>query len=93
VVAFMGAAYEDAPERYAEASPASRLPLGLPTLLVHGDGDLVVPVSMSERYAEKARAAGDDVTVAVIPGEHHMDPVDPSSRAWGAAADWLEASL
>ena len=90
VVDFMGARYEDAPERYAEASPAERLPLGLPTLLVHGDRDLVVPVSMSERYVERARAAGDEVTLEVIAGEDHMAPVDPASGAWAACVKWLE---
>ena len=83
----MGARYEDAPERYAEASPAERLPLGVPTLLVHGDRDLVVPVSMSERYAARARAAGDDVTLEVIAGEDHMAPVDPASGAWAACVE------
>lgn len=90
VVAFMGAEFDAAPELYGQASPASRLPLGLPTLMVHGDRDLVVPVSMSERYVEAARAAGDDVTLVVIRGEQHMDPVDSSSRAWVAAVEWLE---
>lgn len=89
VVAFMGAEYDEAPEIYAQASPASRLPLGLPALLVHGDGDLVVPVSMSGRYAEKALAAGDDVTLAVIDGGLHMNCVDPASAEWQAAATWL----
>lgn len=89
VAAFMGATYEQAPERYAEASPAERLPLGVPTLLVHGDRDLMLPVSMSERYAERARAAGDEVTLAVIPGEDHMAAVDPASRCWAATLAWL----
>lgn len=89
VVAFLGATYEDEPERYALASPAERVPLGMPTLLVHGERDLVLPVSMSERYAEKARAAGDDVTLAVLPGEDHMAPVDPGSACWAATLAWL----
>jgi len=91
VVDFMGATYEQAPELYAAASPASRLPLGLPTLLVHGADDVVLPVSMSELYAQKARAAGDDVTLVVVPGEGHMDPVDPGRSAWAAVVEWLDA--
>ena len=30
---------EEWPERYAAASPAARLPLGVPLLLVHGERD------------------------------------------------------
>ena len=44
---------------------------------------------MSERYAERARAAGDDVTLAVIPGEDHMAAVDPGSGCWAAMLAWL----
>jgi acetyl esterase/lipase len=37
------------PHRYDFASPAERLPLRVPQLLVHGDADDVVPISISRR--------------------------------------------
>ena len=36
------------PERYGAASPAARLPLGVPALLTHGGKDDTVPPAMSE---------------------------------------------
>ena len=41
----LGGGPDEVPERYVLASPAARLPLGVPTLLVHGDADEAVPVA------------------------------------------------
>ena len=90
VVDFMGATYEQEPDRYAQASPASRLPLGIPALLVHGEMDSIVPASMSRRYVEKARTAGDRVTLVLRSGDGHMEHLDPQSVAWAAVVQWLE---
>jgi dipeptidyl aminopeptidase/acylaminoacyl peptidase len=89
VAELMGARAGEAPERYAAASPIERVPLGLPQLLVHGDADDRVPVDLSERYAEAARAAGDDVELVVLPGEDHFVHLDPSGRAWETVVRWL----
>jgi dipeptidyl aminopeptidase/acylaminoacyl peptidase len=85
----MGAGAEQAPERYAQASPMERLPLGVPHLLVHGDADDRVPLDLSVRYAEAARAAGDDVELVIRPGEDHFVHLDPGSGAWAAVVEWL----
>ena len=90
VVDFMGATYDEDPERYAQASPASRLPLRVPTLLVHGEQDVVVPSSMSKRYVERARAAGDAVTLVLRSGDGHMEHLDAGGVAWAAVRQWLE---
>ena len=52
----LGGAPDEVPDRYASASPAARLPLGVPQLLVHGRRDDTVPAEMSRAYAEQARA-------------------------------------
>jgi acetyl esterase/lipase len=78
----------DVPERYTLASPAARLPLGVPTVLVHGTGDDVVPKDQSEQYAEQAQAAGDDVQLELVQAGH-VDHLDPTSRAWQAVVDSL----
>ena len=70
-------------------SPAARLPLGVPQLLVHGADDDTVPASMSVAYAEHARAAGDTVDTAILPGVGHYEHLDPSSAAWAAVREWL----
>jgi acetyl esterase/lipase len=88
---FLGGTPDEVPDRYAEASPAERLPLGVPALLMHGGRDDTVPPAMSERFAAAARAAGDDVELVVEPDADHFGHIDPASRLWGAVTRWLEA--
>src|SRR4051794_3786670 len=57
--ALRGGSPDEVPGRYAAADPMQLLPLGVPTLLVHGVEDATVPVKRSRRYADAARAAGD----------------------------------
>jgi acetyl esterase/lipase len=85
----MGGTAEEQPERYAAADPMRFLPVGVPTLLVHGLDDGTVPVARSRDYAAAARAAGDEVELIEIPGADHRAPVDPRSEAWRAAAERL----
>jgi acetyl esterase/lipase len=86
---FLGGAPEQVPERYDFADPMRLVPLGVPTLLVHGAEDETVPVQRSREYAAAARAAGDPVElVEPVPGGHRVHP-DPRSEAWRVAADWI----
>ncbi len=87
---FCGGEPEDVPEAYRDASPARRVPAGIPQLLVHGDRDPNVPVELATSFAAAARAAGDDVTLVLRPGEGHFEHLDPTSMAWRAVTDWLE---
>lgn len=80
-------------ERYAAASPIERLPLGVPQLLVHGEEDGIVPVSMSLRYHDAALAAGDPVELVVLPATGHFEHLDPRSDAWAAVRDWLPITV
>ncbi len=86
----LGAGPEEAPERYAAASPAALLPLGVPQVLLHGDSDVAVPLAVSERYQQKAAAAGDDSTLVILPGVDHMKLIEPSGAAWDALGLALE---
>jgi acetyl esterase/lipase len=88
-----GAEPVDRPADYAAANPAALLPLGVPTLLVTGDADDMVPHGQSLAYAAAARAAGDDVTLHVEPGAGHMAPIDPDSLLWQKTRDWLDGVL
>jgi acetyl esterase/lipase len=87
---FLGGSPAQVPERYAAASPAERLPLGVPALLVHGARDEIVPPLMSERFAAAARAAGDDVVHIVCAGAGHMEHLDPAGAPWRAVTAWLD---
>jgi acetyl esterase/lipase len=85
----LGGTPEQVPDRYAAADPMRLLPLGVPTLLVHGVEDETVPIARSRRYAEAAAAAGDEVgLIEPTPGGHRVH-IDPRSGAWRAAADWI----
>jgi acetyl esterase/lipase len=78
------------PARYDLASPIEQLPLGLPQLVVHGDADDVVPISIAHRYAARAAAAGDPCELAELAGCGHDEHLDPDSDAWRAVIAWLE---
>jgi acetyl esterase/lipase len=80
------------PGRWAQADPMRRLPLEVPVGLVHAVDDETVSVQRSRDYAAAARAAGAVVTLTEPPGGHR-DPIDPSTRAWAAAAAWLDVNL
>jgi pimeloyl-ACP methyl ester carboxylesterase len=87
---FLGAGPEEDPGRYALTSPVELLPIGVPLLLVTGDTDDRVPAALSASAARAARAAGDEVTLAVIPGVGHFEHLDPTSGVWAIAARWLD---
>ncbi|MGI8752760.1 MAG: alpha/beta hydrolase [Acidimicrobiales bacterium] len=80
----LGATPEEAPDRYAAASPAALLPLGVPQVLLHGDNDAAVPIAVSEHYQHKAVAAGDDSTLVTLPGVGHMELIEPKGLPWEA---------
>jgi acetyl esterase/lipase len=82
----LGGRPEDVPERYELASPARRLPLGVPLLLTHGEDDANVPIEISREFA---RAAGDDCTLVTVPGGH-FEHLDPDSDVFQAVVTWIE---
>ena len=86
---YLGGTPAERPDAYADASPRARLPLGVPTLLVHGGADDIVPASLSEDVAAAAVAAGDDVTLRVRPGDDHFVLTEPGSPAWAEVTGWL----
>ena len=84
----LGGSPDEVPERYAAASPAELLPLGLRQLVVHGRRDDIVPPELSRTYVERARAAGDDVELVEC-DEGHFECLDPASESWAAIVERL----
>lgn len=80
--AFLGGSPAAFPERYAAASPAALLPLGVPSVLIHGTNDANVPLTVSQAYTQKALEAGDHVKLIELPNADHFVVIDPSSDAW-----------
>jgi pimeloyl-ACP methyl ester carboxylesterase len=87
--ALMGGTPREVPERYARADPMQLVPIGIPILLVHGEDDETVPIVRSRRFADAARAAGDEVELVVPTPDKHRAHIDPRSDAWQVAAEWL----
>ena len=84
VAALLGGTPKLVADRYRAVSPVELLPLHIPVHLIHGANDSIVPVGLAERYAERARAAGDRVELTVLPGAGHFDVVAPQSAAWAS---------
>lgn len=84
VVPLLGGEPAAVPGRWAAASPVERVPLGVPSRLVQGARDPIVPVAQAHGFAERARAAGDDARVVLLDDAGHFDVVAPWSPAWPA---------
>jgi pimeloyl-ACP methyl ester carboxylesterase len=93
VGALMGTSPEEDGDRYALASPAARLPIGVPQVLVHGTADDVVPLDQSVAYARRADAAGDEAELVDVDGADHFDVIDPGHEAWRQVVTRLEKLL
>jgi acetyl esterase/lipase len=87
---FVGGPPAALPDRYRAASPAERLPLGVPLLLTHGGRDEVVPPLITHRFAAAAGAAGDQVDVVIEPREDHFGHLEPGNALWRAVTSWLQ---
>ena len=92
VTDFLGGSSADHPERYAAADPSQRIRTGVPVRIVHGDRDDVVPMNQSDAYVAAARGAGQDVSVAVVDGDH-MVVIDPHHPAFDALLTALDEIL
>jgi pimeloyl-ACP methyl ester carboxylesterase len=90
---FLGGTPEDCPERYAAASPAELLPLGVRQILIHGTADANVPYAISKDYYERARALGDDVALMTLEGAGHFEPVDPETPQWPVVVEAVRSLL
>jgi acetyl esterase/lipase len=90
VDALLGGAPEDAPDRYRDASPLARLPLGISHVLVHGTADDVVPYADSVAYVE---AAAGEAELVTLEGTGHFEPIDPLADAWATVSALIHRLL
>jgi len=72
---FWGAAYEDIPaERFEEMSPIKQIDGSEPPFIIlHGTKDGVVPVRLSESFAEALKNAGVDVELVLLESGHAFE--------------------
>lgn len=73
------------PDRYADASPNRRLPLGVPQVLIWGEHENFVPQPLAQSHVDAATKAGDRARLVVVPAVGHFELASPRDpRAWPA---------
>jgi acetyl esterase/lipase len=89
----LGGKPAEVPERYAQASAISMLPLGVPQTVIWGRRDQFVPISLLEKYTQTAERAGDPARLVSVPEVGHFELASPSSAAWPAVEGEIVALL
>ena len=88
----MGGGPDEQAAAYALASPTARLPLGVPSVCVHGTRDSNVPFRQSEAFVAAARAAGDRSELRPFDGDHFA-PITVGTPAWGLCVEAVSELL
>lgn len=78
---------------YADTSVTRLLPIGVPADLVNGKQDQIIPVPFATDYVEKARKAGDAVTLHMVDRTGHVELVTPDTTAWAEARGLILRAL
>jgi acetyl esterase/lipase len=68
-------------------------PIGVPQSLVNGDRDRIIPTRFAADYAAKMRAAGDRVSVTIVPNTGHVELIAPETAAWAEAKRLILSQL
>jgi acetyl esterase/lipase len=84
---------KDRPDVYADTSPAERLPIGVRQEIVNGAEDSIAPPWLGRAYADKARAAGDQVQFTIIDAAGHVELISPGTAAWRREVQIIERLL
>lgn len=77
----LGGLPSEQPKRYAEGSPASLLPLGVPQIHLIGAQDTIVPPAHVQGFVAQAAGAG-QARLELIADAGHFEPVVATSYAW-----------
>ncbi|GAA4557553.1 alpha/beta hydrolase family protein [Planotetraspora kaengkrachanensis] len=74
-------------ERRPSADPAALLPTGVPTTVVQGDTDIVVPADVAASFVRAAAEAGETVRLIEVAGAGHFPLIDPAADACALVAE------
>jgi acetyl esterase/lipase len=86
VAEFLGGSPASIPERY-DAACASQYAAPVRRIVVHGNHDEVVPVSIARAFVESRKGDPEPPSLIEIPTANHLDLIDPESRAWPRVLD------
>jgi len=89
----VGAPSATRPDVYADTSVPRLLPLRAPQDLVNGAEDKIIPLRLGTDYVRRAKAAGDRVTLHVVPATGHVELVAPESAAWAETKRLIRAAF
>src|SRR5262252_3906188 len=89
----MGGSATDKTAMYNQASPVELLPLGVPSAIVQGSSDNIIPLEMAKEYVDAAKKKGDEAKLVMIEKAGHFEVVDPKSFAWEAVRNEVSALL
>ncbi|MET0858422.1 MAG: alpha/beta hydrolase [Telluria sp.] len=70
------------PDVFADTNAAELIPNGSRTVLITGELDTVSPPRAAHDYAARARKAGDQASVIILPGASHYDEVAAGSPSF-----------
>lgn len=93
IEAMLGGTPAKFPERYAQTSAIKMLPIGTPQVLIWGERDDNVPLSIGEAYTKAATEAGDPVLLIVFPGLGHFETASPFSPCWPVVRSAIQCLL
>lgn len=78
----IGGLPDEYPQRYAEGSPVTHLPLGVHQILISGAADNIVPPSHISPYFISAKGKKDVIDWITVPDAGHFELTTPGSVAW-----------
>jgi len=81
------------PDIYADTNAADLVPNGSTTVLITGELDTISPPRAAHDFAARARAAGDQAEVIILPNASHYDEIAASSPAWKRILPVIEQAL
>ena len=93
VTSMMGGTRVEVPQRYADSSASSMVPLGIPQVLIWGEHEEFVPLPVVHKYVRAARQAGDAVQLIIVPAAGHFETASPFSPAWPTVRSAIAALL
>ena len=93
VTGMLGGTPAAVPERYRETSASAMLPLGIRQILIWGEHENFVPLSLAQRHIDAATRAGDHARLVIVPAVGHFESANPRSSAWPAVLEAIRSLL
>ncbi len=79
-------------EKLREVAPVTHVSSGdAPTLIIHGDADLLVPIQQAHWIIPKFKAVGVEAELLVMPGKDHGWEAEPAELK--TVGDWFDKHL